>query len=113
MADPDLLKSVCAIIGTDGGVTIEELQVLRGLAERSGLRRVVIDDVIAKSQADAHVLDAHRETIMNDPERAMNELIGVARADGEIKDGHTSMLLWRFATALDIGADRFDALMKG
>lgn len=113
MADLELLQSMCALVGTNGEATVEELQVLRGLAERGGLSRNEIDNVIAKAHHDDSLRDAHRDVVRGDPERALNELIEAARAAGEIDQGHASMLLWRIAGELEISPDRFQVLLNG
>ena len=111
MTDDEVLKAVCCLAGAGGDVMLEELQMLRKLADRHGIANNVFDASTRKMAEDEDYRARQMDIITDDVDRSMNALINAARDDGTLDEGHVTMLLWRVATKLGLNAEHFEKLL--
>ncbi|MHC4427296.1 MAG: hypothetical protein ACYS0D_01650 [Planctomycetota bacterium] len=112
MSDADVLKAVCCLAGADSAVTVEELQLLDGLAGHAGIEQKPFRILIEKATKDEDFRQRQIDTVKGDTDAALKTLLGIAREDDMLDDGRLAMLLWRVATnQLDMSAERFEQLL--
>ncbi|MHC5023017.1 MAG: hypothetical protein ACYTGG_03775 [Planctomycetota bacterium] len=112
MNDADVLKAVCCLAGADSEVSIEELQVLDGLAGRAGIEQKRFRALIENTCRDEDFRQKQIDVAKNDAAAALRQVIGMAREDDRLGEGNFTMLLWRIATnQLDVSPDQFEKLL--
>lgn len=112
MSDIEKLKAVCCLAGLDDRVTIEELQLLEGLAQRAGIEQHSLRYMIERAHSDESFRQEQIDLAKKDSAAALGTLINIAREDDRLGEGLLMMLLWRIAmNQLDMRADQFDRLV--
>ncbi len=112
MSDGDVLEAVCCLAGSDSEVTVEELQLLEGLARRAGIEEKPFRILIERASKDENFRQKQIDLARGDATAALRTLIGMGREDDRLEEGRLTMLLWRIATnQLDMSADQFEKLL--
>jgi hypothetical protein len=112
MNDVDVLKAVCCLAGSDSEVTVEELQLLDGLARRAGIEQRQLRVFIEKATEDETFRQQQIDLARGDAAGTLRTLIRMVREDDRLQEGRLTMLLWRIATnQLDMRADQFEKLL--
>ncbi len=110
MTDEEVLKAVCCLAGAESDVTVEELQLLSGLARRVGIERKPFESLMEKAK-DKDFRQQQIDFVTSDVDGSMNTLIRIARQEGSLQEGHVVMLLWRVAMKLQMSPERFEELL--
>lgn len=111
MTDLDVIKAVCCLAGKGSDVTLEELQLMRGLAEGCGLELPALERLLQKAATDDSFFEEQVAFVRHDIEGAMAALVRIADQAGVLGDGRAVMLMWRVSTKLGMDPTRFEELL--
>lgn len=112
MSDNEVLTAVCCLAGADGDVTVEELQVLDGLAARAGIEKPAFRALMQSASKDEEFRQEQIDVAKRDAAGALKTLIAMAGEDDTLGEGKFTMLLWRIATnQLDVSPEQFAELL--
>lgn len=84
MHDLELLRAAVCVAGFDGTVDEAELAVVQELVERVGVGRASLKAMVELSCKDKNLYKNQLRLAQPNPQAALNFLVKVARADGDI-----------------------------
>ena len=111
VAEVELLRAACCIAGLNEQVSERERPLLEEIAQRIGVGAASLQAMINRAERDEDFYKQQFNIVKPDAERAIQRLLEVAMASGEISQ-RQRVLLYHFAERLEVDPQHFEQLLK-
>jgi len=110
MEELEILKAACCVAGVDGGVSDQEMMLLRALVDDAAVGQASFKAMLDRATAEPDTYRDEFDLPRGDPTEVMKTLVDIARAQGGPTPQQRDLLHF-FADRIGFAHEQLDDLM--